>query len=388
MFSVEFFETSGVHTLATPSDTILTLNNPDAPFAVWDEASGITSENLVSNNSPQSTPSSITFHVSSQNLIQASPVWKTALTGNWKESSVTANGCHEINTEGWDTEAMFIVLSIIHSRTSSIPRTVTLEKLSKIAVLVDYYKLHEALHFFASLWIDNLRSSLPTVYDRDLILWICVSWVFKDATIFKIVTKLAIEHSPAEIQALHLPIPESIISRFKEQRNLIITAINTTADQVSVQREAALEKIISSLHSLKLKLINGTYGCSFECRSILLGALIKNMHDDGLPDDGVETPVQGRSLIDVINKTREMKSPSKDWHQPTLGYPSYSSCQFSLSSLTAPSLKEVVGNIKGLELHTLIVPLETKQLEDTWTVPTKRKKSKMSKEPREREESP
>ncbi|RYP61159.1 hypothetical protein DL769_007841 [Monosporascus sp. CRB-8-3] len=211
MLSLTSFGTSSVNTLATPSDTILTLNNPNAPFAVWDEASGIKSENPVSNDRAQSPPSSITFHVSSQNLIQASSVWRAALTGNWKESSVTANGCHEINTEDWDAEAMFLVLSIIHCRTRSIPRTVTLEMLCKIAILVDYYKLHEALHFFASLWIDNLRSSLPTVYNRDLILWICVSWVFKDAAIFEIVTKRAIEHSPARIQALDLPIPESYI---------------------------------------------------------------------------------------------------------------------------------------------------------------------------------
>ncbi len=109
---------------------------------------------------------------------------------------------------------MRVVLSLIHSRTKDIPRIVTLEMLSKIAVLVDYYELHDAVHFYASLWIDTLRSSLPTSYGRDLILWICVSWVFKNASIFTAVTKLAVEHNPGKVPTLQLPIPEKVIGKF------------------------------------------------------------------------------------------------------------------------------------------------------------------------------
>ena len=110
---------------------------------------------------------------------------------------------------------MHVVLSLIHSRTRCIPRTVTLEMLSKLATLVDYYGLHEALQFCASLWIDHLRHSLPKICNRDLMLWIFVSWVFKDATFFKTVTKLAIEQSPAKMATIHLPIPEGVISKFR-----------------------------------------------------------------------------------------------------------------------------------------------------------------------------
>ncbi|KXX72829.1 hypothetical protein MMYC01_210671 [Madurella mycetomatis] len=204
---------SCTHTLATPGDTILTLNNPSAPFAVWDEAgsdkSAVNSDLLLSTTCPP-----VTYRVSSQHLIQASSFFKAALTGRWKEGSTGPDKCHEISTEDWDAEALRIVLCLIHNRTREIPRTVTLEMLCKIAVLVDYYEFHEALHFFASLWMDHLQCSFPTTYGRDLMLWICISWVFKDATIFKNATKLAIEHSPGKVPTLHLPIPESVISRF------------------------------------------------------------------------------------------------------------------------------------------------------------------------------
>ena len=228
--------------LAVPGDTILTLQNPNAPFAPWEGDSKpgprssttpspapppVLSSVLPPTPSPtlspapppvlspvaSPTPPPITFRLSSRHLIQASAVFKAALTGGWKEGSTAAGGCYEINAEDWDAEAMRVVLSLVHSRTKAIPRSVTLEMLSKIAVLVDYYELHEAVHFYASLWIDTLRNSLPRVYGRDLILWICVSWIFKDASIFQAVTKLVIEHSPGKVPTIQLPIPEKVIGK-------------------------------------------------------------------------------------------------------------------------------------------------------------------------------
>ncbi|KAK0736350.1 hypothetical protein B0T21DRAFT_288205, partial [Apiosordaria backusii] len=85
----------------------------------------------------------------------ASRVFKTALIEAWKESLrgeiVNSNGEHNINAEGWDPEALSITLNAIYSYTKAIPNTITLEMLYKIAVLVDYYKLYNALHFFASV---------------------------------------------------------------------------------------------------------------------------------------------------------------------------------------------------------------------------------------------
>ncbi|KAK4135358.1 hypothetical protein BT67DRAFT_441030 [Trichocladium antarcticum] len=312
-------QTSITHTLAVSGDTILTLNNPDAPFAPWEGGS----------NPPAcTTRPPVTFRVSSHHLIQASSVFKAALTGCWKEGSTTADGCHEISAEDWDSKAMFVVLSLIHSRTSNIPRAIKLELLSKIAVLVDYYELHEALHFYASIWIDRLRQSLPTVYGRDLMLWVCVSWIFKDAAIFKTVTKLATEESPGKIPTIHLPIPQWVIVR------------------INSQRDAAFSQISYSLRHLKDTLLNGTSGCSFECRSLHLGALIKYMHDDGFLAGEITTASKGRSLKDTVKRVREMKSPSEYWHY---GYPS-SYCNFSVNKQTE-HLNMLLGTMGGLGLY-------------------------------------
>lgn len=125
------------------------------------------------------------------------------------------DGCFKISTENWDSEAMLIVLRAIHNRTKDIPRKVTLEMLCNIAMLVDYYELQDSLQFYGSVWIDYLRSSLPAAYGRDIVLWICASSIFGDATSFCAATKVAIESSPEDIRALNLPISATIIGKLE-----------------------------------------------------------------------------------------------------------------------------------------------------------------------------
>ena len=106
-------------------------------------------------------------------------------------------------------------------------------------------------------------------------------------------------------------------------------------------------QIGSSLCDIKLMLVKGEIGCSFECRSLLLGALIKFMHDYGFFEDGISTASETRSLEATIRLVREMKSPSKNWH-PRM--PSSPSCKLSLSNLTEPCLDKALKSMSGLSL--------------------------------------
>jgi len=252
-------------------DVILTLSNPNAPFAVWDdsedgpaltepsvnpetvekptppavhtlpaeillplvEPTAVAEDITIARNelpapqdnneaSPQQEESqtstisteSVTFLLSSRHLILASPVFKAMLTGGWKEGDKDNGPVRRGCAEDWDTEALVTVMNVLHSYYRQVPKKVSLEMLAKIAVIVDYYKIHEAFQVIASLWINALKMSLPESPGRDLILWILVSWVFEDAAIFRKVTKVAILRSKKDITIPHeLPIP-AVISKF------------------------------------------------------------------------------------------------------------------------------------------------------------------------------
>lgn len=185
-------------------DVVIVLENPNAPFAVWDRAPA------QDQDCTTSTP--VKFRASSKHLQLASPVFKAALKGPWIEGSVTKRGYRQINTSDWDVEAFRIVLNVIHGCNHDVPRVMALEMLCKVAVLVDYYQCHEAFGFSSLVWFNHLRGSFSETYGRDLILWLCVSYVFGDNTIFNAATKAAIRESSEMIRALALPISERVIS--------------------------------------------------------------------------------------------------------------------------------------------------------------------------------
>jgi hypothetical protein len=158
------------HTVAASGDTIITLNKPNPQLAIWEYDSSL--------NPATSTSAAITFRVSSRHLIEASPLFQAAMTGGWKEGSKNNDGFYEIIAEGWDAEALHIVLIEIHGDATSVtqpPRVVDLELLGKIAVLVDYYNLYhlENLYPQAEKWIKDLQGSFKTAFGQnELILWL------------------------------------------------------------------------------------------------------------------------------------------------------------------------------------------------------------------------
>ena len=79
---------------------------------------------------------------------------------------------------------------------SLVPRTVSLEMLAKIAVIVDYYDIREPLQLILSLWMQGFSfSSVPILLYREVVLWILISWVLKQNAHFRQATKVAILRS-------------------------------------------------------------------------------------------------------------------------------------------------------------------------------------------------
>jgi hypothetical protein len=156
------------------------------------------------------------LRVSSRHLILASPYFRFALNGPWKEAtSVSADGCRNISADDWDPEAFLILMHIIHGHNRQVPRLVGLELLAKIAALVDYYECYEAVEVFAELWLLGLKShsELPSQVGRDLVLWLFISWVFADADIFTSVTSTALQKSLGPLPTWGLPIPQRIVGK-------------------------------------------------------------------------------------------------------------------------------------------------------------------------------
>lgn len=121
----------------------------------------------------RSTEFQVRMRVSSSHLSLASPHFKRQLRGDWRESHILrSDGCVSLSLEDWDPDALLILMNVIHSQTRRIPRSISLEMLTKLAILLDYYEYIEVTELISEVWLNNLRESLPDTYCRDLILWI------------------------------------------------------------------------------------------------------------------------------------------------------------------------------------------------------------------------
>jgi hypothetical protein len=107
--------------------------------------------------------------VSSRHMILGSPIFKAMLQpSNFKEGrELSASGKVEVGLPDDDANAFRIVLDIIHDHNRRVPKQISLELITRISTLVDKYQMVEAVEPFSDVWIEGLRSGLPTAYGSD-----------------------------------------------------------------------------------------------------------------------------------------------------------------------------------------------------------------------------
>ncbi|TRX94186.1 hypothetical protein FHL15_004954 [Xylaria flabelliformis] len=165
---------------------------------------------------PSVSSPQIHLQVSSAHLKLASRYFQKAFDSKFKESQPDSDGLLHVDASGWDTEALLIVLRVIHGQNRKIPKTMDLELLAKIAVIVDYYDCHEMFDAFAELWLQKLKGRFILLHrlDRELLLLLFVSWVFGWTNEFKLATRIVLRQSKGPLRTLDLPIPEAITGKF------------------------------------------------------------------------------------------------------------------------------------------------------------------------------
>ncbi|UKZ85115.1 uncharacterized protein TrAFT101_000989 [Trichoderma asperellum] len=291
-------------------DTLFILRNPDAPFAVessftlWPRAlpqywmphmkeneTSLWLSAIAATPATNNTPE-IHMRLSSKHLTLASVYFQKLASSGWIETKVASGYSYTVTAKDWDADSLIILMNIIHGQTQKVPNKIDLEMLAKIAVLVDYYKCHKAVRFFADAWISRLRQPLPSSYSRDLLLRLLVSYIFSEHRVFTALTKTIIYESRGPIHTLGLPIPEDMVYILEVERKQLISGL------------------ISSLNSLKTQLSKEEKECSFECSSMSLGALIKGMISMRLDDPQPTDQFNGYSVVAIEKAIGDIKIPN------------------------------------------------------------------------------
>ncbi|RYO65256.1 hypothetical protein AA0113_g5273 [Alternaria arborescens] len=283
---------------------------------------------------------SIHYHVSSRHLMLASPVFKRALNKDGFTESVRneIDGFFHVQASDWDPEAFLIVLQILHGRNKQVPRKVSLDMLAKIAILEDYYTFGESLDVFTEMWIQELiRVSIPTVYCRDLVLWIWVAWLFDKDQQFEEATTVAIKQSTEALRTLDLPIPPIL------------------SDEIDNTRYQAIEFVIEALHDRLERYRSTDYLCpsnanqSFMCGSFLLGSVTKELSRLNFMSPRPEVPFPGLSFDRTCELVGAMQSPW--WYSANGSYSRAHSCTLNAAMKTL--IEDVSTAVGGLNLGDL-----------------------------------
>ncbi|KAH8625721.1 hypothetical protein IG631_19600 [Alternaria alternata] len=257
----------------------------------------------------------------------ASPVFKRALNKDGFAESVRneTDGFFHIQASDWDPEAFLIVLRILHGRNKQVPRKVSLDMLAKIAILEDYYTFGESLDVFTEMWVQELiKVSIPTVYCRDLVLWIWVAWLFDKDQQFKEATTVAIKQSTEALRTLDLPIPTILSGMFIPRSDEIRDRLHT-ADEIDTTRYQAIDFVVEALHERLERYRSIDYLCpssdyySFECGSFLLGNMMKELIRLNLYQPRPEIPFPNLSFNDLCERVRGIRSahwaPEMTYHR-------------------------------------------------------------------------
>lgn len=141
----------------------------------------------------------------------ASRYFFTILSGDFPQAIALRTQGHVTIPLQDDLDSMIILLNIIHGAGRKVPRQVSLDVLSKLAVLVSKFDMLATVEFFSDTWIDNLqRGGLPRFYNEDVLPLVFVFWVFDRPDEFRDMTRLAqlestekLEDDIGEIPILH-----------------------------------------------------------------------------------------------------------------------------------------------------------------------------------------
>ncbi|KAI9730579.1 MAG: hypothetical protein M1834_005820 [Cirrosporium novae-zelandiae] len=222
-----------------------------------------------------SDSSRIRIRVSSKHLILASPVFRSMLEGEFKESKILeSDKSVQIPLPDEDPNTFLLIMLILHGLNREVPRKISVTMLAKVATIVDKYELYEAVDTFLEIWLSKLKTVRPTMLSRaalynlgftdNIIPWLWISSVFKLDKDFQFIKKLAAEMSAGKFEEeniVEFPIRDSVI------------------DGINEARQRFCKQFYEIVRSLLLNHKHRVTICSLECDTVILDILLRFMRE-------------------------------------------------------------------------------------------------------------
>ncbi|KAF0638231.1 hypothetical protein FPSE5266_05421 [Fusarium pseudograminearum] len=308
---------------------VQSFDNPsfEGRYAVFNVEDTETKEEVIVN---------VRMRVSSRHLILASSTFRAMLEGPWIENlSHSQPGPAQIMTSDWDPVALAIVMDAVHGRYNDVPENINIGLLMRIAVIMDYYALHESLRHIGNVWITNLRASceMPKSSLKTSLMWLSVAWVFPQEEIMTSMSKIILKWSRGLNMTLALPVGDTI-------------------DTIEAKRQELIHKFLACLHELSGNLVREARCAAMnnpDCPTMMLGKLARAEQRLGTLNGHPVAPFKGLSISGLISAV--VKSSGQEMPMGYLGYPMspFRTCSCTLMSRLADLYHDVEQEIRAFE---------------------------------------
>ncbi|KAK2624994.1 hypothetical protein QTJ16_005363 [Diplocarpon rosae] len=220
------------------------------------------------------------MRVSSKRVMLASPVFKAMLKHSFVEGvTLRTTGKVEVPLPDDDPVVFGLLMDIVHGTKGKTPPPMNTLFLTKIAILVDKYRLQQYVASHSDRWVDSLRDELPQTFSADLMHWLCISWVFRRPIEFNLMTRIAERESLGQdldtySEVLHenLPLPQRMLDSILARR---MKAIRNLFDVIG--------HYIDVLQISKPRCTSGrSESHRYTCNNVLLGSLLEGSARLGL----------------------------------------------------------------------------------------------------------
>ncbi|KAI0811978.1 hypothetical protein GGR55DRAFT_605395 [Xylaria sp. FL0064] len=166
-------------------------------------------------------------------------------------------------------------MTLIHDG-DDYPEDVSLFMLAMIATLADFLDCAKALAFLPQIWMDKLWKQQKWTFQRDVVLWIYITQVFKDSPKHKKATREAIMLWPHRFSALGLHIKRTFVGKPISELMLSFTYLYSAdfvQDELNSLREKSISAVLAPLQKLEGELRFGQTVYNFEQEAMILGTL-------------------------------------------------------------------------------------------------------------------
>jgi hypothetical protein len=182
---------------------------------------------------------SLEYHylVSMRQLRNTSAFFDNIFKHGFIEAQPKDDGKFHFSTQDFSPEALTHVLNIVHTQNRDVPEEPNMRLLAHMAVIMDYYRLHDALAAWSKIWQSSSQMQcVDDGYSHNTIIKLFVSLISgwkENFTSASIVTGL---HCPDFTQALGPPL-ESVLDKVFSHRLFQVEILDEGIDRLETSHK-------------------------------------------------------------------------------------------------------------------------------------------------------